>query len=177
MATLLLVAALLVQADTALPPRDGRLLYLVSATTATRSEPDSRARHVSKLKAFDIVSGREAAAGWLQIDLTTGAADAQGQWIPIEPDNVVTGTMEALKYRVGKGQQTRWPERVRLDVARGRIRHGFSAEQVRLALGDPRSKALRHESTGMAEEWTYDTLCVVLSRRGVIAIEAIPLRR
>lgn len=175
MAALLLVAALFVRADMALPPRDGRLLYLVSDTTATRSEPDSKAREVSKLKSFDIVSGREAAPGWLQIELATGAAGS-GEWIPLDTDNVVTGTMEALKYRVGKAQQTRWPERVRLDVARGRIRYGFSAEQVRLALGDPRSTALQHASTEMVEEWTYDSLRVVLSRRGVIAIEAIPPR-
>lgn len=175
MAALLLVAALLVRADMALPPRDGRLLYLVSETTATRSEPDSKAREVSKLKSFDIVCGREAAPGWLQIELTTGAAGS-GEWIPLDTDNVVSGTMEALRHRLLRAREAKWPERVRLEVARGHIRKGFTAEQVRLALGDPRRKDLRHGPTGMAEEWTYDSLRVVLSHRGVIVIEAIPLR-
>lgn len=177
MTVLVLVAMLLVRADVAqVPPPDGKLLYLVARTTATRAEPHGRAREVAKLKAFDIVSGTEAVSGWLRIDLTTGTADTQGQWLAIEPENLVNGTIEALKYRVSKAQQSRWPERVRLDVARGRIRYGFSAEQVRLALGDPRTKALLHASREPAEEWSYETVRVVISTRGVTEIRPIPQR-
>lgn len=177
MSVLFLVAALLVRAGAAeVPAPAGKVLYLVAHTTATRAEPDANGRKVSKLKPFDIVSGTEAAPGWLQIELTTGAADAQGLWLAIEPENVVSGSIDALKYRIAKGQQARWPERVRLDVARGRIRCGFTADQVRLALGDPRTKELRHESSEPAEEWSYDTMRVIVSIRGVTEIHPIAQR-
>ena len=177
MSVLLCLAALLVQADRPLPVAPaGTVLYVVDRTTPTYAAPDAHGRELAKLKAFDIVSGTEAAPGWLQIDATSASADVQGRWLAIDRENIVSGSLDGLKYRIARAQLARWPERVRLDIARGRIRYGFSAEQVRLALGDPRSTEPTRSTSEPAEAWSYDTMRVVVSMRGVTDIRPMPQR-
>lgn len=177
MSVLLFLAAILVQADRPLPVAPAaHVLYVVDHATPTYAAPAAHGRELAKLKAFDIVSGTEAAPGWLQIEATTASADAQGQWLAIDPENVVSGSLDGLKYRIAKAQLAKWPERVRLDIARGRIRYGFTAEQVRLALGDPRSTELLGSTSEPAEAWSYETMRVVVSMRGVTDIRPIPQR-
>jgi hypothetical protein len=146
------------------------VLYLVSETTAVRQAPDPKAPVIAKLKAFDIVSGTEMARGWLRVDGATADATPEG-WVPFNRDNVVRGPVDALRGRAFRVQQTRWPLSVKLDILRGRVRQGFTGDQVRLALGDPLKKELRQVGDDVAEEWTYADRRIVFSHTGVRLVE------
>lgn len=152
-----------------------QVFYLIVDTTVLRAEPHARARSVRKLKRYDVLAGREMVAGWLRVDgASVGHEDG---WIPIERENVLKGPLETLKRRLFRVQEAKWPDRVKLDVARGRIRPGFTADQVPLALGDPRLKELQRTGTSVAEAWTYEDQRVVFSHTGVRAIEPLTPER
>ena len=176
---LLLVAALFASAASpAQGPLDTsvdapKVLYVVSEAVTARADPDARSRAVFTLQPYDVVSGRQLVAGWLKVDEATVAGAAEPGWIPVSPDNLVTTTLEALKGRVFRVQQTKWPERIKMDVVRGRIRPGFTAIQVQLALGDPLRKSLRRSADDVAEEWTYADRRIVFSHTGVATIESL----
>jgi len=179
MGILLFVAALAASAGSfAQGPYDTsvgapRVLYVVSEAVTGRAEPDLRSPALFRLRPYDVVSGRQLAKGWLKVDPATLAGTAESGWIPVAPDDLVTTTLEELQRRVFRVQQTKWPDRVKMDVVRGRIRLGFTAIQVQLALGDPQSKALRRAADDVAEEWTYDDRRIVFSHTGVAAIELL----
>jgi hypothetical protein len=146
------------------------LLYLIVDPTVMRAEPHAAARTVAKLKRFDIVSGREMVTGWLQVD--GGATVVAGElgWVPLARENLVRGPLEMLRGRLFRVQHTKWPDRIKLDVIRGRIREGFTADQVRLALGDPIRRELRETAGDVAEEWLYEDRRVLFSHTGVRVI-------
>ncbi len=177
MTILLIVAALYASAGSpAQGPRDAsvdapRVLYVVSEAVTVRVDPSARSRAMSKLQPYDVVSGRQLVEGWLQVDEVSESGTGGTGWIPVAPENLVTTSLEALKRRVFRVQLTKWPDRIKMDVVRGRIRQGFTANQVQLALGDPLRKSLRPAGDGVAEEWTYDDRRIVFSNTGVAAIE------
>jgi hypothetical protein len=179
MAILLLVAVLSVCAgSSAQDPRDASVdarpvLYVVSEAVTVRVDPNARSGAMFKLQPYDVVSGRQLVAGWLRVDGATAAGAGESGWIPVAPDDLVTTTLEALQGRVFRVQQTNWPERIKMDVVRGRVRQGFTANQVQLALGDPLRKSLRPSAGGVAEEWTYEDRRIVFSHTGVAAIESL----
>jgi hypothetical protein len=179
MVNLLLLAALFASAGSpAQGPLDTsveapKVLYVVSEAVTGRANPNGQARAVFTLRPYDVVSGRQLAAGWLKVDEATVAGAAEPGWIPVAPDDLVTTTLEALKGRVFRVQQTKWPERIKMDVVRGRIRTGFTAHQVQLALGDPLRKALRVSAGDVAEEWTYHDRRIVFSHTAVATIESL----
>ena len=137
MVILLLMAALYASAGSSAqgphgPPADApKVLYVVSEPVTARADPDQRSRAVFKLEAYDVVSGRQLVEGWLKVDEATVEGSAEPGWIPVAPENLVTTSLEALKGRVFRVQQTKWPERIKMDVVRGRIRPGFTAHQVK----------------------------------------------
>jgi hypothetical protein len=172
MATLLLLAVLSARAS--VPQSDDArlplILYVVSEATSVGAALEAKSAVLLKLKRYDLVSGREAAPGWLQLE------GAGGGWIPLVRDNMVRGSIEAVKYRLFRAQRTKWPDSVKMDVVRGRIREGFTADQVQLALGDPVSKDLRRTAADIAEEWTYTDCRILFSHSGVAAIASIDTR-
>ena len=179
MGIVFLVAALSVGAG--LPPplsNDDlpQVMYVVAADVSVRAEPHAKSHAIAKLKPFDVVSGQEAVQGWLRIDAAAYAASAGNGWIPLARDNVVAASLEVLRRRALRVQQTRWPDRIKIDVLRGRIRKGFTAGQVQLALGDPVRKDLRHAANDVTEVWTYDVVRVVFSHTAVAAIEELKLQ-
>src|SRR5687768_9906812 len=105
-------------------PGTGAVFYLIVDPTTIRSEPDPKAPSVSKLQRFDVVTGKEAVKGWLQVEGATSES-AQPGWVLLVPENVVRGPLESLKVRVIRVRNTKWPERVKLDVLRGHVREGF----------------------------------------------------
>lgn len=146
------------------------VLYLISQPTVVRADPDARAKPVARLERFEVVSGKESVKGWLQVEGLTG--DPSG-WVPLVTDNVITGPIEAFRRRAVHVQHTKWPDHVKLDVMRGRVREGFSGNQVQLAIGDPLKKELRHVGDDVIEEWIYADRRVVFSHTGVKAIALI----
>ncbi|OFW06782.1 MAG: hypothetical protein A3H96_14045 [Acidobacteria bacterium RIFCSPLOWO2_02_FULL_67_36] len=169
MATVLLLAVLsaragVIQDDAARLPL---LLYIVSESTTVRATPAPKSAVLLKLKRYDLVTGREAAPGWLQLE------GADGGWIPFVRQNVARGPIETVKYRLFRAMLAKWPDAVKMDVARGRIREGFTGDQVQLALGDPLSKDLRRVADDVAEEWTYADCRILFSHSGVATIEPI----
>lgn len=168
---LLLLLSTALSGHTAEPAPES-VFYLIVDPTTVRTQPDPKAPSVSKLDRFDVVSGRESVTGWLHIEGTTSAS-AQPGWVPLVRENVVRGPLESLKLRVFRVRGTRWPERVKLDVLRGHVREGFNGDQVRLALGEPLKKDLRHNGNDVAEEWIYPDRRILFSHTGVRAIEII----
>jgi hypothetical protein len=150
-----------------------KVLYVVSEALTARVDPDQRSRAVFKLQPYQVVSGRQLVEGWLRVDQATVAGATEPGWIPVAADDLVTTSLEALQGRVFRVQQTRWPNRIKMDVVRGRIREGFTANQVKVALGDPLRKSLRHSASDVAEEWTYADRRIVFSHTGVAAIEPL----
>jgi hypothetical protein len=164
----LLLLALVAQGP-APPSATGEVVYLVTETTAIRAEPSPRASRVGRLHRFDVVSGRETVAGWLHIGSPGPAAG--GGWIPIARENVVAGTMAQTRARLFRIQQAKWSTRIKIDVARGLVRRGYTAAQVLLALGDPVHKDLRHVGADVTEAWTYPDRRIIFSHTAVTAIE------
>ncbi len=158
-------------ATSPLPSEGGSapVLYLIGEPTVVRSAPDSKARAVSKLATLDIVSGT-ATRGWLRIEGSSADSAVSG-WVPFAEDNVVRGPIDALRARVFRVRDARWPMRVKLDVLRGRVRPGFTGDQVKLALGDPLKKELRTVGRDVAEEWVYADRRILFSHTGVRAVE------
>ncbi|MDE3083813.1 MAG: hypothetical protein KGJ37_01160 [Verrucomicrobiota bacterium] len=60
--------------------------------------------------------------------------------------------------RIGRHQAEfdAWPPEVQQKVRAGRAGLGFTAEQVRLALGDPDRKYTRTTAQGTSEVWAYE---------------------
>jgi hypothetical protein len=176
MAILLLLAALGGPPALVASATDGvsvePVLYLVAETTTMRAAPHTNAPVIRKLQQYELLTGRETIAGWLHVE-GASSGDADG-WIAIDRDNVLRGPLETLKRRLFRIQEARWPERVKLDVARGRIREGFTADQVRLALGDPLRKELQRSGDSVSEAWTYESQRVHFSHTGVRDIERLP---
>ena len=141
--------------------------YLAVDTTILRAAPDESAPRVGKLRRFDVVTGREVLAGWLRVD---GDEDA---WLAIERENVVRGPFHTISRRIFHARAANWPERVKVDVARGLIRPGFTANQVRLALGEPVARTLEQSGNSVNETWTYSDRRVRFSHRGVREIEPV----
>jgi hypothetical protein len=170
MAILLLLAGLWTSPVVA-SSGDGRwpepVYYLIADPTALRTAPDASAPSVRKLRRFEIVTGREVVTGWLHVD-----GDEDG-WLAIERENVLSGRFDTIARRIFHAQAAKWPDRVKVDVVRGVIRPGFTANQVRLALGDPISKSLEHSGDAVSETWTYSDRRVRFSPRGVREIEPI----
>jgi hypothetical protein len=147
----------------------------VSEAVQMRVEPDLRSRAIAKLKPYDIVGGRQLITGWLRVDGATVDVAGESGWIQVAPDNLVTTTLEALKVRMFRVQETKWPDRIKMDVVRGRIRPGFTGNQVQLALGDPLRKSLRQNGSDVTEEWIYEDRRIVFSHTGVATIEALAI--
>lgn len=59
--------------------------------------------------------------------------------------------------RIERHQQefSSWPEAVRQKVAAGEIELGFTAQQVRVALGEPHRISTQATTDGPAEVWSY----------------------
>jgi hypothetical protein len=150
---------------------DGRLpkpvYYLAVDATLLRAAPDETAPRVGKLRRFQMVTGREVVSGWLRVD---GDEDA---WLSILRENVLSGSLETITRRIFHAQSADWPERVKADVARGLIRPGFTANQVRLALGEPLARTLERSGDSVNETWTYSDRRVRFSHRGVREIEPV----
>ncbi len=150
------------------------VLYLVSAPTAVHAEPTARSRTTGKLQPFDIVTGRQVDQ-WFLIESSSGGPESG--WIPLLPENVVHGSLDAVKRRVFHARRARWPDRVKMDVVRGHVRAGFTADQVSLALGDPVSKELVGTGDSATETWTYQDRRIAFSHTGVSAIELLEPQR
>jgi hypothetical protein len=54
-----------------------------------------------------------------------------------------------------KAAYSQWPADVQANVAAGRIAVGYTAEQVRVALGDPARTFARVTADGTSEIWAY----------------------
>jgi hypothetical protein len=169
MAFLLFLAAFSLVAVPATVPQTPCVRYLVSEPTTVRVAPADRARAVAKLKRFDIVTGCDVVAGWLHVEASSAGVAAG--WIPLVADNVITVTLDTLKRRIFRIERMRWSERIKVDIARGRIRNGFTADQVQLALGEPLNKQLVHAGENVSETWIYDDRRVTFSHTGVRAVE------
>jgi hypothetical protein len=179
MAILLLAAALhafvgaATQASHAGDVGAPQMLYIVSEAVQMRVEPDLRSRAIAKLRPDDNVGGRELINGWLRVDGATVGAAGESGWIQVAPDNLVTTTLEALKVRMFRVQETKWPDWIKMEVVRGRIRRGFTGNQVRLALGDPLRKSLRQNGSDVTEEWIYEERRILFSHTSVATIEVL----
>jgi hypothetical protein len=179
MAILLLAAALhaFVGASTQAPHAGDvgapQVLYIVSEAVQMRVEPDLRSRAIANLRPYDIVGGRELINGWLRVDGATVGAAGESGWIQVAPDNLVTTTLEALKVRMFRVQETKWPDWIKMEVVRGRIRRGFTGNQVRLAPGDPLRKSLRQNGSDVTEEWIYEERRILFSHTSVATIEVL----
>lgn len=174
MHVLLLVVSLFASGGQAPADAGDPVLYLVSAPTSVHAEPARRSRTTGKLRPFDIVMGRKV-NDWLLIE---GAGEGlEGGWIPFVGENVIHAPIDAIKRRVFRVSQTRWPEHVKLDVVRGRVRTGFTADQVKLALGDPVAKELVRSGENVTEAWIYQDRRIAFSHTGVSTIEPIEPQR
>jgi hypothetical protein len=179
MAILLLAAALhafvgaATQASHAGDVGAPQMLYIVSEAVQMRVEPDLRSRAIANLRPYDIVGGRELINGWLRVDGATVGAAGESGWIQVAPDNLVTTTLEALKVRMFRVQETKWPDWIKMEVVRGRIRRGFTGNQVWLALGDPLRKSLRQNGSDVTEEWIYEERRILFSHTSVATIEVL----
>jgi hypothetical protein len=180
MTNLFFAAALYLSAGYVAVPQEPvdapRVLYVISEAVSMRAGPDAKSRAITRLKPFDVVSGRQLVEGWLHVDAATITTPGDFGWIPLAADNIVTVPLESLKARVFRVQQTKWPDRIKLDVVRGRIREGFTGDQVQLALGDPIRKELRETGNDVAEAWTYEGRRIVFSHSGVTTIEELSIR-
>ena len=69
---------------------------------------------------------------------------------------VVTGC-NSLEKRISaqQAQFDTWPAEVREKIQAGRVDLGFTPEQVRVALGEPRRKYQRTTAEGASEVWVY----------------------
>lgn len=150
------------------------MLYLVSAPTSVHAEPAVRSRTTARLRPFDIVTGQQS-GNWLRIESSSGGVDSG--WIPLVPENVIREPLDTLKRRVFHVNQTRWPDRVKLDIVRGQVRTGFTADQVKLALGDPVTKELVGAGENVTETWIYQDRRIAFSHTGVSTIEPVEPQR
>ncbi len=172
-----LLVAVSLLAPIAQPPSTAdapSVLYFVSESTAVHAEPALRSATTGKLRPFDIVTGRPL-NDWLLIE--TSSTGLECGWIPLVAENVIHVPIDALKRRVFHARETRWPDRVKLDVARGQVRKGFTADQVKLALGDPTAKELVRAGESVTETWTYLDRRIAFSHTGVSTIERLEPRR
>jgi hypothetical protein len=171
-----LLALLLAQSGVQAPPLpDGPVvLYFVSADTPVHVAPHGRTKSTGRLRPFDVVTGRTSGA-WLMIETASGGFE-EG-WIPFVPENVINAPLDTLKRRMFHVRQARWPDRVKLDVARGQIRAGFTGDQVQLALGDPITKELVRDGDNVTETWVYQDRRVAFSHTGVSTIEILESQR
>lgn len=76
------------------------------------------------------------------------------------PVILLLGACSTPASRVARHQATfdTWPQEVREKVRVGQIAIGFTAEQVRVALGEPDRVLVRTTATGQSEVWAYREL-------------------
>lgn len=172
--TAALLTAAVSHAQEAVSRPASQLVYLLVARTPVRSAPSLDAPIVAELQPLDVLLGEERIAGWIRI--VGGAFDVEASgdlWLPVVRDNVLSDDFERIQRRTAKLRFVDWPLAVKIDVMRGVVRPGFTAAQVRLAIGDPREKLLREEDGDVFETWRYPDRLIVFSHTSVESVEKL----
>ncbi len=146
--------------------------FVAAVPMVVRAEPSAAAPVVGKLAPADIVMVYRAQAGWLRVDLLD-KNNTKGWIATQDKDGMIPESWLDVRVRASKMAQKPWPQATKIDMLRKRVRVGFTEEQVRLALGDPTTKASDETATGVVSAWAYPGRIVTFKAGKVQSIKTI----
>lgn len=157
------------------PPRPKTLLedacYLVDGPTSVHKMATATSPVLARLGIFDVVQVYEGAGGWLHVQ-TLGERRIEG-WLKAKPENVIEADWLTVTRRLVDAQVAHWPAATSLDVARGRVRIGFTRAQVAAALGEPTRKTSDETAAGVTEILIYPGRVITLKAGRVTKITSV----
>jgi hypothetical protein len=156
------------------------IAYFFPAQTVAREKPDPSATVVNTYPAFSFALVRKAAPGWVYVEPLPDAKTREGGWIQPDRENLsCCGGVLPLAMRREELRGKPWPAAVKLDIMRGKVRVGFTVEQVRLVYrdvgddGSPQRKAIEETAAGAVETWTYPDATYTMKGGRVVKINRI----
>lgn len=161
--------------------KDNRVCYLFPVQTVARAEPDPAATVVNTYPPFSFALVKDAVGGWAYVEPTTkDAKTGDSGWIQIDKEYMVNAGALALLMRRDAVESKAWTKAVKLDLIRGRVRVGFTKEQVELAYtesprdrGKPVRKATEETAAGVVETWIYPDATYTLKAGRVAKINRV----
>jgi hypothetical protein len=139
--------------DTGVTPT-APISYVVTVTTPVRREPARTAPAIATMQPLDMMAVEKVFANWVCGTLTK--ADTRG-CVPAIRANLLPRGFGDATITNAMISVNKWPLAIRLDVLRRKARIGFTAQQVRLAVGDPLQMTQSETATGMREIWLYQS--------------------
>ena len=148
------------------PPKP-MLYYIVTTPTEIRERADSNSKLLGTVKPLDYLAVQsKLPAGWFRITMRKPGAspldvivDAQKATMDAfvkaasEDHYMMADNMDAVRI-VDKIARKSWAAEVKAEVAKKRVREGFTQEQVTLALGEPDQRA--------GQSWTFSKPVVIM---------------
>jgi hypothetical protein len=132
------------------PGEEASLGYLISAATEVRLDPSLLAAPVTTFPVFAVAAVEHAVNGWIYVRPTDTRAGAAG-WLPLNIEDLMPEEPAVVKARAEAVRPKPWPDGVKVDLIRRRVREGLSAEQVLIAWGQP----AKRNPSGEGERWDY----------------------
>lgn len=174
METAVLLAALLVQpgSPTECVPifivEDDRA-YIPDAKVALRALPATTSDARAHAEPFDVLKIRKTLGDWMCVQTLKGDAG----WIqPTAAGTTSLSTFAAQARRIQLVDK-KWPRTVMLDIARGRVRLGFSEEQALIAAGDPIRRVTEETAKGVTVVLQYSDKTITLVGGRVSAVRSV----
>jgi hypothetical protein len=160
---------------------DNQIAYFFPTQTVARAKPDTSAPIVNTYPAFSFALVKNTAPGWVYVEPLPDAKTQEGGWIePLKENLSCCDGVLPLAIRREEMRGKPWPAPVKLDIMRGKVRVGFTIEQVRLAYttspsdtGNPLRKAIEETAAGTVETWTYQDATYTMKGGRVVKINRI----
>lgn len=139
-------------------PPPPMIAYLIDSRTVIRKTPSDTAPALATVGPLDVVQIESAKPGWVQVNVARENEPAVDGWIRGKGDNIIRRRdwfAARVKLVEVKSEHPDWSLAIDADVIRGNVHVGFTPEQVRAALGDPRSETTQETSAGTTLRWVY----------------------
>jgi hypothetical protein len=153
------------------PPSWDDVSYLIDAPTTVRAAPSATSKVVGRLAPVDVARILEAKLGWLRLE-GLGASNLEG-WVPAKEENLLAEDWLSVRFRLVEANDAHWPAATKIDIARRKVRVGFTKAQVKAALGKPASEASEETAAGVTEVLAYPGQAVTLKAGRVVKIAIV----
>ncbi len=160
---------------------DNQIAYFFPVQTVSREKPDPSATVVNTYPAMSFALVKKMEPGWVYVEPLPDAKTQAGGWIQPEKENLscCSGVLSlVVRRREMSGKQ--WPESVKVDIIRGKVRVGFTVEQLQLAYRTSAiteaitvRKAIEETAAGAVEVWAYPDATYTLKGGRVAKINRV----
>jgi hypothetical protein len=121
--------------------------------TRVYAEQDAASEVRRTLQPFDVAMVLRAESGWIRVDVGGGVRGWIGS-ADLDRQNMLNENRSIALARINFVKLGPWDAATKLEMARRRAHPGYTTDQLRLTLGDPKTIQSEETAAGVTENWS-----------------------